>query len=215
MLEWWNALQPLEQVLYIIALPATVVLLLQTILTLVGLGHGADVDHDGSLDGAGAGGDFDHDGGVCEADHSFEHTGEAHADHDGGFHLLTVRGIVAFLTIFGWVGIALLDMGLSAFLALPIAVVAGGAAMFLVAVLLKLALDMQQSGNLDVHNALGLTGEVYVPIEPGAKGKVTLVLQERFTELDAVCDQPLKTGQAVRVIDVADDGVLVVAPIVR
>ena len=54
------------------------------------------------------------------------------------------------------------------------------------AVELSLIHILQQSGNLDTMNAIGLTGEVYVPILENAKGKVTLIVQERFTEMDAI-----------------------------
>ena len=125
-----------------------------------------------------------------------------------------MRGVVAFLTLFGWVGIALLDMHVPAVLSIFLALVAGFIAMFVVAILLKVANDLQQSGNLDTMNAIGLTGEVYVPILENAKGKVTLIVQERFTEMDAICPAgPLKTGQRVQVTGVVENDVLVVAPI--
>ena len=223
MLEWWNALQPLQQILYVVAIPATLILLLQTILTLIGFTQdgGGDVDHDGSFDHDGG---LDHDGsldhgdldhGGCEQDHDFGHDANSQgAEHSGDWHLITVRGVVAFLTLFGWVGIALLDMHVPAVLSIFLALVAGFIAMFVVAILLKVANDLQQSGNLDTMNAIGLTGEVYVPILENAKGKVTLIVQERFTEMDAICPAgPLKTGQRVQVTGVVENDVLVVAPI--
>lgn len=58
---------------------------------------------------------------------------------------------------------------------------------------------MQESGNLDTRNAVGQTGEVYVPIPADGRGKVTLVVQDRFMEMDAVCPAgALKTGQQVQ-----------------
>ena len=223
MLDWWNALQPLQQILYVVAIPATLILLLQTILTLIGFTQdgGGDVDHDGSFDHDGG---LDHDGsldhgdldhGGCEQDHDFGHDANSQgAEHSGDWHLITVRGVVAFLTLFGWVGIALLDMHVPAVLSIFLALVAGFIAMFVVAILLKVANDLQQSGNLDTMNAIGLTGEVYVPILENAKGKVTLIVQERFTEMDAICPAgPLKTGQRVQVTGVVENDVLVVTPI--
>ena len=164
MLDWWNALQPLQQILYVVAIPATLILLLQTILTLIGFTQdgGGDVDHDGSFDHDGG---LDHDGsldhgdldhGGCEQDHDFGHDANSQgAEHSGDWHLITVRGVVAFLTLFGWVGIALLDMHVPAVLSIFLALVAGFIAMFVVAILLKVANDLQQSGNLDTMNAIG------------------------------------------------------------
>ncbi len=218
MFAWWNQLDLLEQILYVIAIPATLILIIQTIMLLFGLGHDgdADVDHDFDHD---IDHDFDHDihdGGACSVDHDFDH--DAHdgtaPDHDAGLRLFSLRGIVAFLAVFGWVAIAMLDLNVTVFLAFPIALVAGFAAMSLVAVVIMFSLRMQQSGNLDLNNTIGKIAEVYVPMEKGEKGKVTLVVQERFSELEAVCmEQGLKTGQQVRVVGITPANVLVVAPL--
>lgn len=137
------------------------------------------------------------------------------ANHEAGLRILTVRGIVAFLAVCGWVGVALTDLGVqhaADHLHLPSSAV--WAAMLLVAVLLRAATKMQQSGNLDIRNAIGVTGEVYIPIPEGGKGKVTLILQERFSELDAMCPSgALKTGVPVKVTDVLENGTLIVTPL--
>ena len=39
--EWWNALGITEQVFYCIAIPATLVLLVQTLLMFIGIGNDA------------------------------------------------------------------------------------------------------------------------------------------------------------------------------
>lgn len=215
MFAWWNQLDLLEQILYIIAIPSTLILIIQTILLLFGLGHGGDADLDHDLDH-----DFDHDlahdGGACDVDHDFEHDvhdGPA-TEHDPGLRLFTLRGIVAFLSIFAWVAIALLDLNVTVFIVFPAALLAGFAAMSLVAVVILFSLRMQQSGNLELNNAIGKIAEVYVPMEKEDKGKVTLVVQERFMELDAVCmEQDLKTGQQVRVVGVTPANVLIVTPL--
>ena len=204
MLEWWNGLELIQQVFYVIAIPSTLILILQTILLLFGFGHDSetDLDHD-------AGMDTDHDG-----DAGWDHDHDSGAEHVAGLRLLTVRGIVAFLAMCGWVGVALLDMGVNPIVSSCLALLAGLLAMFLVALFMKFAFKMQQSGNLDLKNAVGLTGEVYVPIPKNGKGKVTLVVQERFLELDAVCpSQSLKTGQRVKVTEVTESNTLVVSPI--
>jgi len=199
---WWNALQPLSQVYYAIAIPATVILLIQTVLLLFGLGSGGgDADHDIG----GADHDFDHD-----ADHDTGHE----AGHDAGAHdlrIFTVRGIIAFLAIGGWAGVATIDLGVPQLLTVFISVLAGLAAMLLVAWVISQALKLQQSGNLDFDNAVGLLAQVYVPIEAGGKGKVTLIVQDRFVDWDATCKVALKTGASVRVVGV-ENQVLIVEP---
>lgn len=198
MLNWWSELPVVEQVFYMIAVPSTIILLIQTILLMFGMGHGGDADGDyGDMSGG-------HDGDV----------GHDAAEHVAGLRILSVRGIVAFLAVCGWVGIALLDLGVSLPVSLFFSIAAGLAAMVLVAFLIGLSMKLQQSGNVDMHNAVGVIGEVYLPISPDSKGKVTLVVQERFMEMDAIClTEPLKVGTRVRVEDVTESNVLIVSKV--
>lgn len=223
MFAWWSQLGLLEQVLYIIghsldpdphhsdgfaAVRAWAMTATPTWITTSVTTSTQNLDHDAPLDV--------HDGGACDVDHDFEHDvhdGPA-VEHDPGLRLFTLRGIVAFLAIFAWVAIALLDLHVTIFIAFPVALLAGFAAMSLVAVVILFSLRMQQSGNLELNNAIGKIAEVYVPMEKEGKGKVTLVVQERFMELDAVCmEEDLKTGQQVRVVGVTPANVLVVTPL--
>ena len=52
MFAWWNDLSMVQQVFYIIAIPSTLILLIQTVLLFFGLGHDSetDVDHDVDTD---------------------------------------------------------------------------------------------------------------------------------------------------------------------
>ena len=49
-LEWWNELILARQILLLIAIPASVVLLIQTIMLLVGLDDDVDVEVDAVAD---------------------------------------------------------------------------------------------------------------------------------------------------------------------
>ena len=68
MLQWWESLTGLQQIFACVAISATVILIIQTLLTLLGLGHGAgDGDdggfvHDAHVDGGFDGSDMDFDG---------------------------------------------------------------------------------------------------------------------------------------------------------
>lgn len=216
---WWTGLDTIHQVFYLLAIPSTVILLLQTILLLFGVGNGHDADTDGAdadvntdFDSSADGDVYDGTDGDFVPDHDVPH--DQGPAHESGLRILTVRGIVAFLAIGGWTGLAVLDMGGGPALSTVLALVLGVGAMVLVALLLKASLRLQQSGNLDLSNAIGLQGEVYVPIPQDGRGKVTLVLQERYMEMDAVCyDRALKTGEPVQVADVLAGNVLVVTPL--
>ena len=224
MTVWWNTLDLLQQIFYLVAIPSTLILLLQTILLLFGMAQngGAD-DVDMDTDGA----DFDYDADGMDLDHGHDsgavgdHVFESDTDHDvgadhtGGLRLLTLRGIIAFLAIGGWAGLASLEGGASSFVSSLIALGMGLLALFAVALFLRFSMRLQENGNLDLRNAIGETGEVYLPIAVGGRGKVTLMLQERLSELDATTrgSESLKTGQAVQVVDVVGNMLLVVEPL--
>ncbi|MGN0492567.1 MAG: hypothetical protein ACI4F7_02875 [Acutalibacteraceae bacterium] len=207
--NWFGELSTFQQALACAAVPATVILLIQTVLLLFGIG-GHDADH-GELDhDFGNGHDFDHD-----HDHDFDH------DHDGAHHsygvrLLTIRGLVAMFAVGGWLGIAAVDLGASDLASGLIAVVSGILALLLVAYIIKAFSGLQESGNLDAHNAVAQTARVYltIPARRGGTGKVMLTLQERLVEMDAVTDfdREIKTDSMVQVVS-ATENILVVRPI--
>lgn len=217
MQEFWNALTLVQKVFYFIAIPSTAVLLLQTILTVIGLGNGvfddADVDFDGSVDA-----DADFDGVDLDADGDGDFDPDPDVDdfHASGFRLFTLKGIVAFFAIFGWTGIVILAKGGSALLASLVAFLAGFAALVGVAVILYSFTKLQSDGTLDVRGAIGKTGTVYIPILPDRRpgGKVQIVLQDELRDLPAVTDAAamIPTGTSVEVVGIGDNDALIVIP---
>lgn len=205
---WWEALTGLQQIFAVAAIPATVILILQTILTLIGMGGGADAE-------AGGGGtDFDGDG-DCDMDHTFgeETTVDDIGDADG-LRLLTVRSIIAFFAVGGWFGVVLVDVGVHEVLAIIGALVAGFVAALLIALFFKWISKLQANGNINVKNAVGKQATVYltIPASGASTGKITMELQDRYVELEAKTKQaqPIKTGSTVKVVDVIDSGTLLV-----
>ena len=187
MAAWWQSLSALDHVLLYIAVPATLILLIQTVLLFAG---GAfDSDGDAGVPDA-DGPDFD----GPDADGGPLH--EAAADPetpDTGLPLFTVRGVVAFLVLFGWGGLWLHQVGLPGFLAVFLAIPIGFAGMVGIALAVRQALRLQYDGTLDLRNALGRTGTVYLTVPPGrsSPGKVTLTVQEQLTEFEALTDRDI------------------------
>lgn len=213
---WWESLTNLQQVLALFAIPATIILALQTLLLLFGLGGHGDAD-----DGAGIEDHDGHDAGY----HPGHHGSSAHAQHDshpdghhdGGLRIFTVRAFVAFFSIFGWLGIALIDNGVNNALSITLAFLTGATAMVGIAYFFKSVMRLQSSGNIDIRNSLGKTATVYIPIPPNrsGKGKVTVLVQGRLSEVEAVTDSEftLKTGSEVVGVSVSNQNVLCVAPL--
>ncbi len=206
---WWEALTGLQQVFAIAAIPATVILILQTILSLLGLGHGGDADADTDVD---ADVDVDADTDV-DADGDADTGAEDLSDVDG-LRLLTVRGIIAFFAVGGWLGVVLVDVGVNTAFAIVGAVLGGCLAAFLIALFFKLIYKLQSNGNIDVKNAIGKQATVYltIPASGTSTGKITMELQDRYVELEAKTkqDSPIKTGSTVKIVDVIDGGTVLV-----
>lgn len=225
MLDWWNSLSMVSRVFACIAVPATAVMLLQTILLLIGIGGGGldgdadadldvgfDVDPDTDLD-VDAGMEFD--AGDFDADAAAGSDAGAESSGDG-LMLFSIRGIVAFFSLGGWVGFVADRAGLPTVESAVLAAVAGCAALFGLAWLMKNVRKLQDSGNVDLRQAIGKVGEAYLPIPPKGegKGKITLTLDSGLLELDAVnaVRTAIPTGAPVLVCALSDVSCVVVEP---
>ena len=94
MFEWWNSLDIAVQVFYCIAVPATLVLLIQTILMFIGMDDDADGAGDVDVSGDAVADDLpDVDEGVFGENSVSEVYDGAGLE---GLRIFTIRGIVAF-----------------------------------------------------------------------------------------------------------------------
>ena len=185
---WWDALDILGKIFALIAIPSTLILIIQTVLTLIGIGNdtpdGPDVDTPDASDG-GYGGIYGDDvPGGTDID-------GIDSPSEPGLRILSFRGIVAFLAVFGWVGIELLKLGATSVVAIAVGTVSGFIIMLIMAILIRELFKLQSSGNLDIKNAIGVSGTAYIPIpaQRKGKGKVTVVFQNTTCELEAVTDE--------------------------
>ena len=125
-------------------------------------------------------------------------------EQSSGLSLFSVRGITAFFAVGGFLGIAVLDTGMPLVFAMLIALIGGFAALFLIAYLMHAVRKLQSSGNLNINNAIGKTGIVYIPISEKQPGKVHVTFQERYTELAATAGEPLPTNTFVKIVKIID-----------
>ena len=183
-----------QQIFALVGMAASVVLIIQTIMLLFGFGNdgGGDVD---DVDGNDIG------------------------DAGDGLVIFSIKGIVAMLSVLGWTGVIFLETGMNHVLAIFLALLCGVAALVGMAFIMRAVLKLQSSGNIDVGNAIGKVGQVYIPIKPNgsAPGKVNLTVQGTLTEFSAITmsNETLPTGSYVRVVAVDETGTLMVEPIKR
>ncbi len=214
MQAWWEGLSETLKILYCIAVPSSLILILQMILAMAG-GH-----HDAGMEFSDTSGiddlDLDLDGdGIPDnitADDIPVADGSNPADFSA-FRLLTLQTVVTFLAVFGWVAIICISSGLPNKIGISIGAVCGLVMMVLVAKMVQATAKLAENGTLNLKNAIGETATVYLPIPPKNQGtgKVTLQIQGRFCELEAANagEIPFPTGAQVLVSDVVGD-VLVV-----
>ena len=194
MITWWTSLSTIMQVLWAITLSASLIFVIQTIMTFLGIG-GQDFDTD--VDG---GFDSSFDDGAFDADPSMS--------------LLTFRNLVNFCLGFGWSAILLNERIKSTGLLIIVSVIVGVLLVAAVMWIFKWLSGMQQAGNIDVHkSAVGCEGKVYLTIPGGreGEGKVQISINNAVREYDAVTDgDTIPTGRPIRVTDVINDYTLLV-----
>jgi len=191
LLSWWSDLSNIQQIFWGISIVFSVLFVIQFVLSIIGIDFDADAEADiGDADGV--------------------------EGLDADFTLLSVRSIIAFFTFFGWTGVVALSGGAGAVLAIVLASSAGFVAMLVVAYIFYLFIKLQSSGTLNLENALGNTGEVYliIPGDNSGIGKVQMKVQGSLRELDAITTgESIPTGSPIRVIDVLENGMLLVEPV--
>lgn len=188
MITWWTSLSTAMQVLWAITLSASLIFVIQTVMTFLGLG-----DHDA---------DFDLD------------TSDGSFDADPSMNLLTFRNLVNFCLGFGWTAVLMHEKIQSNALLIIVSVIVGILLVTVVMWIFKWLSGMQQTGNIDVHkSAVGCEGKVYLTI-PGdrkGEGKVQITINNAVREYDAVTDgETIPTGKAIKVTEVINDYTLLV-----
>ena len=191
---WWNSLNNFEQIIAIIATVSTVILIIQTFMSLFAF--------------------FDIGGEIDDTDGDIVTDSETDSIANTGLKVFTQRGIIAFFAVFGWSSLLFLRSDFSLIIALIIAILLGTVAMFIVAFLFKLMMKLQSDGNVDINTAVGNIGTVYIPIPPLRKGtgKINATVSGRHLEFDAVTDaeETLKTGEKILIIDINEHNNLIV-----
>lgn len=141
-------------------------------------------------------------------------------DSDVSFQWLSLQGLTVFFTMFGLVGLAVVQQKNQELLALALGVVAGVASVWVIQKIFQEADKLQSKGNLEIENAIGLTGTVYITIPANAMstngcGQVELTIQNQLRVLEAVSEtqEAIPTGTPVRVIKILNGKRLVVSAV--
>ena len=186
MVEWFNGLEMFAKVYWVFALPSSLIFLIILVTTFVGgdMDTDTDIDGDGNLDGG------------------------------GGFQFFTFKNLVGFFTIFSWSGLGCINAGYSQGMVLFVSILSGLIMMVAMTSLFYFMSRLVEDGTMKMTNAIGRTGEVYLPIKSKNRGfgKVQINIQGSIHEIQAVTndEEDLIVGTVVKVTDVLDNHILVV-----
>lgn len=195
--SWWVSLSLAMKILWGITLAASLIFIIQSIMTFIGADAG-----DGGID--------------TDFDTGFD-SETADATVDGGTNLYTFRNLVNFCLGFGWSAILLQERIQSVPWLIIVSVLVGVALVALVMYLFKWLSSMQQSGNINLFKAaVGCNGSVYltIPGQRSGEGKVQLSINNSVREYSAVTDgDTLRTGAQIRVVEVLSPDTVLVEPL--
>lgn len=177
------------EVFWYIAIPTSVIFIIQTVMTFMGVdaSDGLQADFDGDLNGA-----------------------------DAPFQLFSLRNLINFLLGFSWTGIAFYST-ISSFPVLLILSVAVGA-LFVYAffVIISAVQKLAENNSFTLSNTLHNTAEVYltIPGNKAGKGKIMISVKGAFHELEAMTEhEAISSGSVVKVVRIEHDNILIVEPI--
>jgi len=187
MMEWFNSLEPHLKIYWGIALIASILFVIQTVMSFIGgdvFGSDADVN----------------------ADINFDTDADTHSA-GGTSYFFSVRNLVNFLLGAGWGGICFYGMISSKALLMLVSVVCGIIFVMIFFFLVKILLKLSKDNTFRLSETLNKAADVYLAI-PGNKsgtGKIQISVRGSVHELDALtAGAKIPTGAKAKVIKIVD-----------
>jgi len=190
MMDLFNSLEPLLKFFWVIACAASLVFVIQTIMTFVGLGTDADVDA-GPMDGS------------------------VDSMEDGALSgVFSFRNLINFLLGYGWAGVLLYDAIDKRWLLQLVAIAVGVLFVLAFVLMFKQIMKLSHDGSFRMNEALGLDADVYlrIPAARSGRGKIQVSVKGSVHEIDAMTDntEEIATGGHVKIVKVLGDDLLLV-----
>ena len=190
MLDFMNSLEPLQKFFWIVACCASLIFIIQTIMTFIGLGTDADVDA-GPMDGA------------------------VDSVEDGSLSgVFSFRNLINFLLGYGWAGVLFFDSIEKRWLLQLLAIGVGLLFVLAFVFMFRQVMKLSHDGSFKMQEAVGLKADVYlrIPAVRSGRGKVQVSVKGSVHEVDAMTDrnEEIPTGGQVKIVKVLGDDLLLV-----
>jgi len=185
-MEFFSSMDTYLQGFWFIAIPVSIIFVIQTVMTFVGANasDGLAADFDGDFDGV-----------------------------DAPFQLFSLRNLTNFLLGFGWAGVAFYPMIENKFLLTILAAVVGAGFVLIFFLIVKQLLKLSEDNTFKINDLKNKTGEVYlkIPAQNLGKGKVLISLKGTNHELYAITNSSTEilSGELIKVVDIKDEILIV------
>lgn len=184
-MEILENLEPLLRTFWFVAIPVSVIFIIQTILTFVGgdASDGLEADFDGDLSGT-----------------------------ETPFQLFSLRNLINFLLGFSWTGISFYETISNSFLLIFISLVVGILFVYLFFIIINQVQKLAEDNSFKISDTLHKTADVYltIPENKSGKGKIMISVKGAFHELDAMTEnEKIPSGKVVKVTRI-EDSILIV-----
>lgn len=182
-------LDPLLKIFWFAAIPASVIFLVQTIMTFAGVDatDGLDADFDGDL-----------------------------SDGETPFQLFSLRNLINFVLGFSWTGISFFNIIENKTMLIVMAVLVGAAFVYMFFLIIRQVQRLAEDNSFKIESTLNKTAEVYlaIPERKSGKGKVMVSVKGSFHELDAMTEYDrIPSHTVVRIVKVLSNNMLLVETI--
>lgn len=179
-MEWFSELSGVMQMFWGIAIIASVVFVIQAVLTFVG------------IDSTDAG----------DVDFDFDDSGTM--DVGGMASLFSIRSMINFFVGFGWAGVSLRNVIENDTILVIVALVIGFFFAYWYVFFRKKLMKLESNGAYKISDCLGKEADVYLRIPAGGRGKVQISLGGSIHEIDAMSDSDvdIASGERVKIIGV-------------
>lgn len=188
-MEILENLDPLLKTFWYIAIPASLIFVVQTIMTFIGADatDGIEADFNGDFDGA-----------------------------DAPFQLFSLRNLINFLLGFSWAGISFYGFIISTPLLILAAVGVGIVFVLMFFAIIRQVQKLAEDNSFKITSTLNKTGDVYltIPEHKTGKGKILISVNGSVHELDAMTENDrIPTGAVVKVVKLENNNILIVETI--
>lgn len=188
-MELLNDLEPLLKTFWYVAIPTSLIFIIQTIMTFVGADatDGNTADFDGDFSGG-----------------------------DAPFQLFSLRNLINFLLGFSWTGISFYSTISNKMLLIILSVLVGVLFIYFFFIIIRQVQKLAEDNSFKITNTLNKTAEVYltIPENKKGKGKIMISVKGAFHELEAMTEKErIPSGAAVKVVRIESDNILIVETI--